>query len=456
MRKGILILLAAVSMLVSACASGQVDIPETTERPALLEETSAAETTEGQILPETENTVPAEPVTQTESIEETQDPAEEMLSQSGSFTVRSISLRPAELIPDSGMWASGGIRVYFGRFEGVPTAYRVLASPDTQTVSCESGSLLLDCDTALMQKAFDDNFSRNETQIKIPSEWEGSDIALWLNGSDFYGSSAVFSPLEKAAIADTRLDETPAVYTIGNWTYEDYGAQGHIFLLSAAEADCLYTENAARSKTGSSTSWWLRSSFGHGGNGAGSIHGDGHICNNSITNFGVSVSPAYNVNLSKVLFVSTVGTDKSLALAEAGAKVEIAASRNWKLTLLDTGKAVNVTDGEAVTKQDTAAGPVITVPYTYSGKDVTQISVMITDKACSDSGAQVLYYGALQGISPDSTVGTGTFLLPSDLRNQICGTDYHVYILAEDGNGKYETDYASQFHEITIPSAFAG
>lgn len=77
----------------------------------------------------------------------------------------------------------------------------------------------------------------------------------------------------------------------------------------------------------------------------------------------------------------------------------------------------------------------ITVPYTYSGNDVSQISVMITNKAYHESGAEVLYYGALQGNEDENK---GTFELPSDLPD-----GYKIYILAEDVNtGKY-TDYAS-------------
>ena len=59
-----------------------------------------------------------------------------------------------------------------------------------------------------------------------------------------------------------------------------------------------------------------------------------------------------------------------------------------------TYSAVNVTNGESVTKE----GTTVTVPYTYTGSDVSQISVMITDKAHGNENAQILYYGALQDV----------------------------------------------------------
>lgn len=434
MRKWGAVLLLAVSIFISACASKQADVPVTEVLVETAAYTAAAETTEEQSVPETEGPIEAKPLTENN-------------------TSRRISLDAAELRPDNGVWALGGSKVCFGQYDGIPTAYRVLALPDTQTVPVGKDSLLLDCDTTLKMKAFDDNFSRNAGQAKQPSEWKGSDIEAWLNGNDFYGSGCVFSDIEKAAIVRTVLDENSTPCTIGNWTYEDYGSTDKVFLLSAAEANSLYAENAARAKDGSSNCWWLRSAFGSSGNGAGSVHGDGHICNNSITNFGVGVSPALNIDLSSVLFVSTVEADNAQDQADPEEKAEDSTSMVWKMTLLDTGKTVNVTDGKTVTRTDTNAGVVIAVPYTYAGKDVTRISVVITDRAYTDDGAQVLYYGALQEVSGNRTTGTGAFVLPADLKDQICGTNYYAYLIAENVNGDHQTDYASHFYAIAIPSA---
>lgn len=123
------------------------------------------------------------------------------------------------------------------------------------------------------------------------------------------------------------------------------------------------------------------------------------------------------------------------------------------MTLLDTSKTVKVIDGQNVTRTDSEADTVITVPYTYTGTDITRISVMVTDKVYTDESAQILFYDALQEMTIDNTAGTGTFTLPSDLKSKICQKDYYVYLIAEDVNGDKRTDYASEPYAIHVPMA---
>ncbi len=119
---------------------------------------------------------------------------------------------------------------------------------------------------------------------------------------------------------------------------------------------------------------------------------------------------------------------------------------------LDNGKNIKITDNE---KTIIKSNGTITVPYTYTDtattveEEVNQISVMITDKAYTENDANILYYGALQNTTINSTTGTGTFELPRVLDDKIIGTDYHVYILAEHVNTTNATDYASAPVEIT-------
>lgn len=44
--------------------------------------------------------------------------------------------------------------------------------------------------------------------------------------------------------------------------------------------------------------------------------------------------------------------------------------------------------------------------------------------------------------------GKAVFSIPEEYRNKECGTDYHVYLIAENVNGEKETDYASKPVEI--------
>lgn len=93
----------------------------------------------------------------------------------------------------------------------------------------------------------------------------------------------------------------------------------------------------------------------------------------------------------------------------------------------------------------------MTVPYTYEGSDVSQISVMITSGAYDVSGTEILYYGKLDtDLSSPSNPGTGTFTLPDGLPG-----GYKMYILAEKVNGGKITDYASVPLEIAVETPAA-
>lgn len=228
-----------------------------------------------------------------------------------------------------------------------------------------------------------------------------------------------------------------------NWV--DNAASRHVFCLSIAEADTLYKDDTARIKTGSDF-LRLRSCYETSSDEyTGGVTYEGVV---TAVYKGVDkgVSPALNVRLSSVLLASVSGLNaKSSDLAA----VDNSTATVWKLTLLDNNKTVSVTQGQNVKRQ----GTTITVPYTYTGSDVSQISIMITDMAYEASDAQVLYYGKLQDVTTGSTIGTGTFTLPDDLASKTCGTDYYAYIIAEDINGETTTDYASAPAQINIPDA---
>lgn len=330
--------------------------------------------------------------------------------------VKTINLNAAVLRPDD-TWSSGGKQVFFGSVK-----YRVLSSPDTMLTT--NKSLLLDCNTILATKTSDDAMS-----------------------DSFYNDGTMFSDMEKNAIEATTLIAKQYQYIIERFTrnLRDDEASKHVFCLSIAEADTLYTDDTARKKTGNGEYWWLRSHC--------EIGTAEYICavpwDGAFTVINEStrgVSPALNVNLSDVLFASVSGSN---AKSSDFAAVTSSTATEWKLTLLDNNKTVSVTGGQDVKRQ----GTTITVPYTYTGSDVSQISIMITDKTYGASDAQVLYYGKLQDVTTGGTTGTGTFTLPEDLASQKCGTDYYAYIIAEDINGGTTTDYASEPAQITIPDA---
>ena len=357
-----------------------------------------------------------------------------------------------------------GSYVYFGTYNGSPIKYRVLDS-DTTTFSKDNNTktMLLDCDSLLFYSKFDDN----------SNEWSTSYLKRYLNsekgeGYDYSSEgflTTAFTSSEQSAIASSTkisVDSSDGNEGICRWCQWTTLNDDKIFLLDVKEAcNTSYGYSKVdgainRKKTGNNndtTSWWLRSAvipF----NGIGIVRDEFFSFANRVPSESekVYVSPDLNVNLSSILLSSATGVGKTSAITKDSDQINTIASNEWKLTLKDAGKTVNVTENKAVTK---SADGVITVPYTYTDTATTdaekanQISVMITDKAYTESDAQILYYGALQTDSINSGSGKGTFKLPNGLDGKTLGSDYHVYILAEHVNDTNATDYASEPVEIT-------
>lgn len=357
-----------------------------------------------------------------------------------------------------------GSYVYFGKYNGSPIKYRVLDS-DTTTFSKDNNTktMLLDCDSLLFDSKFDDN----------SNEWSTSYLKRYLNsekgeGYDYSSEgflTTAFTSSEQNAIASsTKIsadssDGNEGICSCFKWTTLN---DDKIFLLDVKEAcntsygyskDDIARIN--RQKTGNNndtTSWWLRSAAIIGFDLIGIVDDGLFDLVNRVPSEKVYVSPDLNVNLSSILLSSATGVGKTSAITKDSNQINTIASNEWKLTLKDAGKTVNVTKNKAVIK---SADGVITVPYTYTDTATTdaekanQISVMITDKAYTESDAQILYYGALQTDSINSGSGKGTFELPNGLDGKTLGSDYHVYILAEHVNDTNATDYASEPVEIT-------
>lgn len=388
---------------------------------------------------------------------------------SESNTLKTITLNPAALRPADGKWSKDtGNLLYFGTYVtgydsennqtpiNGPLAYRVLASsPDTQTTTTEC--LLLDSDKGLVtpetQMAFSDDDSNNN--------WKYSNPRKWLNTTDNFLNK--FSDLEHNAIVETLLLEK-LVYKNDTmsvtWWFKDYKSLDKIFLLSAKEIQTLYADCDSAEKplsfigsdNNDTSGWWLRSATTSSSsfppiNNAALVEFHGYAIYTSIItyNTGKNLCPAFNVDTNSIAFISDVNTPKT---STALAPVEPTTSRRWKTTLIDESKTISVPERLSVTQEEVDGVTTVTVPFQYSGDDITQISVMITDKAYTESDAQILYYGALKNVDLEQARingGRGTFTLPDALTK-----NSKVYILAEDINGAKETDYTSVPFEIPV------
>lgn len=188
-----------------------------------------------------------------------------------------------------------------------------------------------------------------------------------------------------------------------------------------------------------SSCWWLRSP---GANDSYAAYvrdnGDVNHYGTFVNNLAFGVRPAFNINLSSIIFTSDAAGIKSSGAAGTLSAPGSHSSTNRKLTV--ASDRLTASSGTI-----TRSGSTITVPFTASG-DYNRISVFISDGAWNANGAVLKYYGAL-----NTSGSSGTFTLPDDYDKS-----WKVYILAEKINGDTKTDYASTPAEITIPDASGG
>ena len=371
--------------------------------------------------------------------------------------------------PASGSIKWSGSYVYYGKYKNNPVKYRVLSK---KTTDFGGSTMLLDCDSILEQMSFDSDAQTNQGAEK-ENEWALSDIRAWLNGSSFLGSTSVFSTVEKEAIVKSTAErhvfaeyvKEPVRGSLGNRDgekkYFTALVQDEIFLLDVEDVlneDYGYSddngwsiskpwthhgvENHKKSVASSVASleadsrwWWLRSPASEDDNYAGVVTGDvtgGYVNTDNVDDPCGGVSPAFNVNLSSVIFSSLISSESS----------------SYKLTLKDG--TLGATPGTI-----TRDGKTVTVPYSdVKGSSAQlQLSVVMTNGTWSDmtgwsSGAEKKYYGKLNISGGIGTSGSGTFDLPDGFSYS---NGWKAYLVAEQVNGEKETDYAGAPVEFTIP-----
>ena len=329
-----------------------------------------------------------------------------------------------------------GSYVWYGAYNGNAVRYRVLTP---ETTAYGEKTMLLDCDTILFKEIFD----------TAEREWNNSHIRDTLNGSSFLEKEGVFTKQEKNAI---ELSSSPAknvdssdydsLYSIYKVSQTTALNAEKIFLLDYEEIlnpsfgyasdsgavrgkDPMYKQiwNHVKKFDGEKDWWCLRSVSKpewSPGKMLGNVTSVGDVCGfESYSNRECGISPAFNIDLNSVLFTSAVSGAVGKNRTE------------YKLTLMDNSLTIKTT-GDVVRSDKT-----ITIPYNASG-NFNRISVFMTDKAYTESGASVKYYEELS----DSKA----FILPDGYSDS-----WKTYIIAEQVNGEKETDYASIPVGISIP-----
>ena len=329
-------------------------------------------------------------------------------------------------IPNSASDIWKGDYVYFGTYNGAPVKYRVL---DSDSEDFGSSTMLLDCDTPLWKiTSFDGD----------TNEWINSDINIYLN-TDFLEDS--FSKVEQDAIAESV--KLTASSTDGNAiTGSDYTALNgeKVFLLDVKEVTNItygYSdiyENVVN-RTKKATAWWLRSAKTNNKVYASYVYVDGSVYNNYILNGTMYASPALNVQLDSVLFCSKVNESNDNG------------GTSYKLTVID--EALSIKNMGRVVREHN----ILTIPYIIEGQhssEDTQAYVLVLDKEYTEGNinqANVLDYSKLD-VQEASQGDVGTYSLPDSLNDKVCGSDYFLYIVAENTKDEKYTDYASVPFEI--------
>ena len=389
----------------------------------------------------------------TEEVTEEEDNVEEApsLDRAGKFekTMENTRLDTKEMSgPKSLDLIWGGSFVYYGKqytaLGNKPLKYRVLDRSTTDfSNDINKKTMLLDCDTYIGQHAY------KSGDTGVTSEWKDSDLKEYLNADGFLESEYCFTATERSAIAKSYKNNknTNDGNNDSNVTFAPLTGE-KIFVLDAYEAaNSTYgfwqygQATDKRRIKGDNNEWWLRSNYTNGtlNTMACIVLNNGQISMYYI-NQQYGVSPAYNIDLSRVLFSSAVKWDYGDIDAE------------YKLTVFDDNMNVSLDSG----KKATITRSTVTIPYSVSGKNAgnaKSVNILILDKAYTagnTNDAEIKYYGKLSISGDFATTGTGTFTLPDGLSFDDWGKGYKVYLIAEDINGEYETDYASAPFEISI------
>lgn len=349
--------------------------------------------------------------------------------------------------------------VYYGKYSDNSVKYRVLAPKTTdfnKNANDGTTTMLLDCDNELFTYKINDDIRPVEKYLILTSGFFSSE-----HYTDIEKASLAYSyrgDVDKRGGNGLNAEQSLDVFGTTRWT-DNFPTRGRVFLLSPNEASYavygyeftsgdsggFYSKNnETRHKdafTGSDTSkgWWLRSGIISNGKLYNSYVGtDNRLYKKADSaDDEKGVSPACNVDRSKILLSTCVSTDGK----EKGDK-----GAAYKLTLL-AGEDYLKTSLENATNNGTE----ISVPYTVSGTGCysgSVLSILVLDKEYTPgntNGAEIQYYSKLKtlGESNTGTLSIALSSLPSGVNDSS-----RAYIIVENRNSNKESDYAGAPIEI--------
>ena len=202
------------------------------------------------------------------------------------------------------------------------------------------------------------------------------------------------------------------------------------FLLSAEEAETYFSGDDDRQPG----RWWLRSPFYGNDYDAGVVSGVGYLDSYNINNFrSFGARPAFQLNLSSVLFTSSASGSKSAASENGGDFGTLTGGDELKLTLIDGSSFSASVNGSNSASIPSDGRIEITHSEVTDGRQVSALLYV----------GDAVYYATH---TPDGT-GKWTVTLPSSLSP---ADTYTLKVFSEQLNEDYKTDYASTPAVITL------
>ena len=284
--------------------------------------------------------------------------------------------------------------------------------------------------------------------------WQGSDAQKWCKDFSGENGNEDFKSLtaqELAAIKPTTESNPKDIAPDAPLhPVKEYALNGDkVFFLSVGEAETYFqTDDERIADDGKNPEkWWLRSPYKTLPIRVMIVKENGGIYRAKMREE-LSVRPAFNLDITKVLFTSpAVGGKQSNAVGKDALKVvEDTNTTEWKLTLKDDSRKEFKLDTDNG-KKVTIAGNTLTIPYKDATTGTNEYISAVVEK-----GGSITHYGRLKAVENSNTDKNGevTVKLPSDFKEN----DDKLYLINEQLNGDKKTDYSSEKVEVKIPTKY--
>ena len=272
-----------------------------------------------------------------------------------------------------------------------------------------------------------------------PKKWKDSAAKTWCK--EFSGETQG----EKTSLDDRELDailstnKSDKDYTSKGTTVEfpkaDHILNGDkVFFLSAEEADETYFKSMNERKAkynGEVKEWWLRS---YSSSNPSIVNKNGEV-NGGSAFYSKAARPAFNLEKSKVMYISPAEDGKNKNEVGALEKVPSTNTTEWKLTLKDSAR------GSFTASKSKQDGMEVTINYDNAKTGENEyLSAVVTDEL----NTEIKYYGRIKHLKEDSDKEG---IAKIDLNGKFENRD-KLFVFNEQYNGDKKTDYSSDRKEI--------